>query len=194
RVTKYEAQLLVVGVFLYLLNAQGDPVGLMMDGDKALFLEPRKTSEGVAQMVFQLSSSKPSHPSSLLTSLSSLRNRLRKPSVIWICSDFDNDPELLLEKIKSCRNDGHDVRVLHFFHPHERDMPWEGECEFEDMEEAFSGIKVHPADLRAQYHQEYLSHQKLIKSRLIQMGIPYYLYDITQPVEQIVIDIFQSQS
>lgn len=171
---KYDIQLILVGVFIHLFSGQGDAAGLsMLQNNQCVFLDPKKTKSGITQLLSTLYNYTPIGSETQIDLINTCINKIRKPSVFWIFCDFDHDPEKLLEKIKLLKQQQQDVRVIHLFHPEEKELSWRGRCLFKDIEEELEDQRVYPEQIEQAYKEVYKEHCNLIRNFFKRHSIPY---------------------
>lgn len=189
---KYHFQMLMSRVFLYLLNNQSDPVGIILEThDRSNAFKPSTTSTDHLNAIQHLMNHQPSKSFDLPSRLSKFQQQLKKNSIIWIMTDFDCNSEPFIPILKNLNKEGHDVRVLHLYHPNEKNFSWKGECEFNNIEDTNQFEKIRPELLKQKYLKLYLNHQNYIQKIMKEIGIPYFYIDITLPIEKHIIQIFE---
>lgn len=187
--SKHRAQILLAGALLYLLGGQGDSAGLCLAGEGDASFEPAKTSPAHARMIAHLAALAPAGQAGLAAFLGRLRERLRGPACLWIFSDFDAAPEDTCAAIRVLAEDGHDVRVLHLFHPAERELSWRGECRFTDPEGAIADLLFRPETIAAEYAAEWELHCAGIHAELSGAGVLVSRIDVTAPLQTALLQI-----
>ena len=194
--TKFRSQLLLCGALIYLLHAQGDKVGLGMAHEtQPELIEPMRRTEGLQQMISLLSDQKEKNSRTFLKTVDLLLKNLRRPSILWIMTDFDCDPTKLLSLIKSASSQGHDIKVVHWMHPDEKYLPYNGEVEFIDLELNIEDLKLYPEELQKVYEKTYLDHCDTIKKELTPIeNVNFHTIDITTPIETWLIETLRQSS
>lgn len=194
--SKYRMQVILAGVISHLLVAQGDSVGLAMEKEAAAFVTfpPKRTREGVTEIVRDLCSYFPRNSSSsVIGACRFISGRLRRPAVVWVMTDLDSEPSTLMEAAGTLVERGHEVRLFHLVHPYEEDLPWKGNCLFQDLEYAFRDRLLHPEHLAALYREIYKEHVACVSEGLGSMGAAFQRIDVTSPLEDILPLIFSEQ-
>jgi len=190
--SKYRTQTLLAGALIYLLSGQGDPVGLLLGSQQnRVSTTPRLTWEGLSSMVYLMSDFKPQGGSFILDGLNSLQEQIKKPSCLWLMTDFDMAIEPIMEQLAHLRDGGHDIRIIHLYHPWERQIPWRGDCLFQDLEESYEECRLHPEEIDAQYQQEYDQHVDHIQSCCRERSLVCHYLNITKDIEAHLVEILQ---
>lgn len=202
--TKQEIQMLLVGAILHLMSGHGDPVGMSFSTPRGdtLSYRPRRSREGLAELVRDLAESvrhnegKPGEAQdarrhSPAESARMLAGRLRAPAVIFILTDFADENAAEQAKLyANLQARGHDVRILHLFHPYERNLPWRGDCSFEDLEESLDDLRADPSRIRELYERAYDEHVETVRENLKDTGVLYHNLNVTRPVGEHLMRLF----
>jgi len=188
--SKYLYQLMLTGVLVHLLKGQGDSTGLIIEHKhKPFFLTPQKTLSGITELLSKLCHFKPSELSNYGNSILNIRKRQFRPCVFWFITDFDNEPSKFIKDIKSLKDEGHDVRVIHLYHKEEKELAWRGECLFSDIENEIEAAKLRPELLQKEYLEIYLKHCDEIKNSIRDYEIPYHYFNIDGQLEEQIIQL-----
>lgn len=180
---KHRFMVLLAGALMYLLNGRGDPVGVMLagEGEQPSF-NPSRTWGGLAEMIRHMAGVRPAGVTTLAGPLTRLAGRLQKTSLVWVLTDFDRGWSGVSGILEHIANHGHDLRVIHPYHPAERDLPGSGECRFEDMEGVVKSITLQPEAIAAEYRLAYDQQVEELRQAMQRMGADYHHLDIAQPM------------
>ncbi len=187
--SKRRAQLLIAGALTHFLSGQGDAVGLLIEkeGGAIEHLAPRRTREGLAELIRRASAQPPVRAAPALpAALKILAEMLRSPAVVWAMTDFADAPGPALTELAHLAAAGHDVRVLHLAHPFEERPPWGGDCLLRDPEDAIPERRLHLEDLLREYSETYARHCEAIARALRNAGALYDRLEVTRPLEEIL--------
>lgn len=182
-ITKAHYQTLICGICLHFFPAQGDSVGMILAGSNGRIdrFTPCRTREGLSELVRNLSQADirgkaPESPARALLP------QLKRPSVVWCFGDFDDmDPERQTP-LFSMSERGHDVRMLHLYHPDETRLPWNGDCRFEDLEESIAATNLRADSIHELYARVYREHVDSRIKALEEKGVLVVSVDITAPL------------
>jgi hypothetical protein len=95
--------------------------------------------------------------------------------------------------MKAASSQGHDIKLIHWMHPDEKFLPYQGEVEFIDLEHKTEDLKLFPEDLQQAYLETYQKHCEQIQQSLKQLkNVHYHLIDITQSIESWLIDTLRT--
>jgi len=194
--TKFHCQLLLCGALIYLLHAQGDKVGLAMAKElQPELVEPMRRNESLQQMIAMLAGQTDKNSQTLTQTLELLLGNLRRPSILWVMTDFDQDPEPLINILKNASNQGHELNLIHWMHPDESDLPYRDEIEFIDLEKKIENLKLFPEELQTIYQNTYRDHCLFIERALASIQhLHYHRIDITSPIEAWLIKTLRQSS
>lgn len=190
--SKYEYQLMLFGALMYLFNGQGDPIGsILSHHEEGMSFNPSRTWNGLTEMVRYIADVEPGGDTHLLESIQALMPKLQRNSHIWITTDFDRGLRGLETVIEQMASEGHDVRIVHMYHPWEREMPWNGECKYEDMESNYENVLIRPEDIKEAYLKAYDEFQHEISETVKSKGALYYHVDCSLPIVDHIIRILE---
>lgn len=181
---KHHAQVLLAGLLGHLLTGQGDSVGLLLErpGGAPLVVEPRRTLEGVAGMLRALSAFSPAGADpGTAAACARLRERLSRPSLVFVFGDLDAGADPLVEPVRDLARRGHDVRFLFLLHPWEADPPWRGSCLFSDLEGTRPDRLLRPEELRETWRDVHREHVDSSLAALAAAGAACAVLDVTRP-------------
>jgi hypothetical protein len=108
---------------------------------------------------------------------------LGRSSVIWMLSDFNDNSEALMAWSEAWRSMGHEVRLMHLFHPTEMDLGGLGLTIFEDLEKQLDEQPLDVDEIREGYIKEMQTHLTSIRQRAKMASIPLSSIDVTQSPE-----------
>ena len=77
--------------------------------------------------------------------------RIQRRGLVLLLSDLMDDPEPVISGLKHFRHRGHEVVVFQILDPREVDLDFDGEVEFEALEEPGRRVRLEPAHLRDGY-------------------------------------------
>lgn len=194
--SKFKSQLLLCGALIYLLHAQGDKVGLALAHEKQPeLIEPMRRTEGLQQMISMLADQEKKNSQNFIATFDLLIKNLKQPSVLWIMTDFDHDPAEFFKTLQEASNQGHDIKLIHWMHPDESNLPYLGEVEFKDLEKSFEDMKLFPEDIQKAYIQTYQDHCESISKECEQIAhLNYHYIDITTPIEAWLVQTLRQTS
>ena len=173
-----------------LLIRQGDAVGaLAFAAAERAYLPPSSRRGHLDDLLHTLLNAQ-AHPTvapqtDLAPLCQSLMERLRRPGLVVLISDFIVDPPSLEKTLRRLRSRGHDVAVLHLIDPAERDFPYEGMVRFAGLEG--EGHLLCEADLlRADFVRLFAAHCAAIAAACHHHQVDYHVFDTARPWVEIV--------
>ncbi|MEM6859420.1 MAG: DUF58 domain-containing protein [Myxococcota bacterium] len=136
RPSKLRVAALAAAALSYVLNRQGDAVGLATHDDQLVIRVPSRARRGQMQEIMQiLAGLEASGPSRLGPVLDSLAEGLRQRSVVLLFSDLLDGGLEALGALSRLRARKHDVALFHVLDPDELEFPFEDATRFLSMED-----------------------------------------------------------
>lgn len=140
----------------YLLLRQNDAVGLVTFDEAPLAMVPARSMRKQLFQVLKVLDSLPTGSGTQLGEvLHRVAERVQRRGLILLLSDLMDDPERIISGLKHFRHRGHEVIVFQILDPREVDLGFEGEVEFESLEEPGRRIRLEPSHLRESYQQRF---------------------------------------
>jgi hypothetical protein len=81
--------------------------------------------------------------------------RVQRRGLVLLLSDLMDDPDRIISGLKHFRHKGHEVVVFQILDPREVDLAFEGEVEFESLEEPGRKIRMEPSHLQESYRHRF---------------------------------------
>ena len=148
----------------YLLLRQNDAVGLVTFDEAPLVRVPTRS---MRRQLFQVLKVLDDLPRGRRTALGEVLHRVaesvQRRGLVLLMSDLMDDPASVMAGLKHFRHRGHEVVVFQILDPREVDLAFEGEVEFESLEEPGRRIRMEPAHLRESYRERFASWQSSLR-------------------------------
>ncbi len=181
--SKHDHAVLLAAALAYLLMGQGDAVGVStFGGGDSRFVPPRAHRSHLNVVMEVLSSIHPAGRGGIAEALAEFAPRVTRRSLVVLISDLLEEPEAILETMKTLRTRRNDVVVFHLLHPDELTFPYDDVSRFVDPEESDGGLVVDPREIREGYLQELDGFLSTIRQRLLESRVDYNLIDTGRPV------------
>jgi len=140
----------------YLLLRQNDAVGLVTFDEAPLSMVPARSMRKQLFQVLKVLDDLPTGKGTRLGRvLHRVAERVQRRGLILLLSDMMDDPDRIISGLKHFRHMGHEVIVFQILDPREVDLGFEGEVEFESLEEPGRKIRMEPSHLRESYRQRF---------------------------------------
>jgi uncharacterized protein (DUF58 family) len=140
----------------YLLLRQNDAVGLVTFDEAPLARVPARS---MRKQLFQLLKILDHLPAGTGTNLGEVLHRvaerIQRRGLVLLLSDMMDDPASIISGLKHFRHRGHEVVVFQILDPREIDLDFQGEVEFESLEEPGRKIRLEPAHMRDGYIERF---------------------------------------
>lgn len=188
--SKFSAQQLICGALLYFLHGQGDSVGISLTQNDTLRTLPcSRSRHALDEAIGAIGGALPQGRANPTQALEKVAQVLKRPAHLWVMTDFDGEPEPWMSLLRELSEFGHQVHVLHLFHPRERDLPWTGSVIFEDLEQQVEDAQFHVDDISASYREAYVQHCDTIEAQLSELGVHHHLLSVAAAPESWMMEI-----
>ncbi|MBT3604149.1 MAG: DUF58 domain-containing protein [Candidatus Latescibacteria bacterium] len=182
--TKFQYAAYTTAALSQLMLRQRDAVGLItFDEHVQSYLPPRSVGSHLHALLSTLQNTQPQGADTdLAASFHDLAERIKRRGLIIVLSDLFDDPDRLLSGLKHFRHRKHEVVVFHILDPRERDLQFDRETRFVDLESG-SQIATEPWHIAPAY-QEHM--EKLIarfRQECRDALIDYVLLDTEEPFD-----------
>ncbi|MCB1185282.1 DUF58 domain-containing protein [bacterium] len=156
RPTKVRYASYLAAALSYLLLRQNDAVGLVTFDEKPLQMVPaRSVRRQLFQVLKVLEGLPDGHGTNLGEVLHRVAERVQRRGLVLLFSDLMDEPERILAGLKHFRHRGHEVVVFHILDPREIALDFDGEVEFESLEQPDQRVRLEPAHLREGYRARF---------------------------------------
>jgi uncharacterized protein (DUF58 family) len=140
----------------YLLLKQNDAVGLVTFDETPLARVPARSMRKQLFQVLKVLDDLPAGSGTNLGEvLHRVAERVQRRGLILLLSDLMDDPAAIMSGLKHFRHQGHEVVVFQILDPRETDLDFDGEVEFESLEEPGRRIRLEPAHMRDGYIERF---------------------------------------
>ncbi len=140
----------------YLLLRQNDAVGLVTFDEAPLAMVPaRSVRRQLFQVLKVLDDLPPGRGTDLGEVLHRVAERIPRRGLVLLLSDMLDESSRIVDGLKHFRHRGHEVVAFQILDPREMDLGFDGEVEFEALEEPGRKIRLEPAHLREGYRRRF---------------------------------------
>lgn len=135
RLSKYRYAARAAAALAWLASREGDTFGLgLMGQGLSQWLPPRTGRVQFENCLSLLEQQPPDQPGDLCASLDELSETCRTRGVVFLFSDFIDDPGQLTSRLSQLRQQGQDVRAVQILSPEEARLPSSGDFQLVDPE------------------------------------------------------------
>jgi uncharacterized protein (DUF58 family) len=175
--TKFEYAICLAAALGYLMIHQQDPVGLVtFDTKIEAALPPRSKRTQLGNILALLSNLKPAGQTDIAACLNQLSAMMRTKSLVMLFSDLLTDPEPVLQSLHRLRHGGHDIILFHILDEAEVHFPFEGVCEFREVEGP-GKLTLDARHMRGDYLKSLSEFQNLYRDECAKANIDYVAMD-----------------
>lgn len=194
-VTKFEYAISLAAAVTFLLLRQRDAVGsAIYDTRLHSLIPPSSRSSALHQILGSLSRALPEETEGRATgtvdSLRDLAERIRRPGLTIVLSDFLDEPENVLTALRSLRHRRGDVLAVQILDPRERTFDFGTERTFRDMETGRE-ISTQPQLIRKAYRDAMETFTDTIRRGCREHGIHFTQLDTTTPFDRGLAEILR---
>ena len=182
--TKFQYAAYTTAALSQLMLRQRDAVSLITFDDHIQnYLPPRSVGSHLHALLTTLQNTTPSGADTdLAASFHDLAERIKRRGLIVVLSDLFDDPDRLLSGLKHFRHRKHEVVVFHILDPRERDLNFDRETRFVDLESG-SQIATEPWHIAPAYREHMENLIKRFRQECRDALIDYVLLDTEEPFD-----------
>jgi len=174
----------------YILNAQGDPVGLAtFDVGLREMIPARSRRSHLSVLCQKLGLMTPGKEGDLAQTIREVAARLKRRSLIMLVSDCFAPSEPMIKALSQLRIRGHELLVFQPLHPDELDFPFKRGTRFVNLEDAEDEEQVDPSTLRKSYLARLGEWQEELAGGLLQHRIELFPMRTDVPVGEAVSNV-----
>lgn len=152
-VSKFRYGCYLAASLAYLLIHQKDAAGLaVFDTQVKKVLTPRATRSYLKTIEETLNQASPGGETDIASNLHLIAERMTRRGLVIVISDLMDDPEKVMMGLKHFRHRQHEVIVFHVLDPQERELNFQGDVLFEDMESG-ERLSTQPWHIRKDYRK-----------------------------------------
>jgi uncharacterized protein (DUF58 family) len=154
-ITKHRYATFISAALTHLMLRQRDAVGLVsFDSELRTYLPPRSVNSYLHTLLHAIESSAPDgSDTNLADTFHDLAERIKRRALIIVLSDLLDDTDQVLNGLKHFRHRNHEVIVFHVIDPREKDLAFDRETLFVDLESG-SRISTEPWQIAKEYREE----------------------------------------
>lgn len=173
--SKFDHAAIASSVLAYLLQHDGDAIGLYTFNDKILSRLPPSGRVSQLEAIFEILSLGPTTgKTNLAPLLHEVCERMTRKGVVFIFSDFLDDIDSLMEGIRHLNHLGHEVVAFHLMDPQELDFPFQDPTLFRGLE-GEPQLDADPVSLRQSYLENLDRWRNNLREELRKLDSDYVL-------------------
>jgi uncharacterized protein (DUF58 family) len=184
-VSKFDYARLLAASLGYLLTAQRDAIGLVTFDSKIRDrVEPSTNPKNFRLIASALGACAPGEETSLAQFFDRLIPTLKRRSLVFIISDFFDDPAVLQQALLQFRRARHEAILLQVLAPEEAEFPFEKPTQFRNLELDGDRLLVDPHRLRKIYLKQFRGFQEQLKQMALGSGFDLLTMSTAEPFEK----------
>ena len=183
-VTKFQYAAYTAAALSHLMLRQRDAVGLVTFDDQIQnYLPPRSVTSHLHTLLASLQNTSPQGADTdLATAFHDLAERIVRRGLVIVISDLFDDPDRLLNGLKHFRHRNHEVIVFHVLDPRERDLNFDRETRFVDLESG-NQIATEPWHIAPAYREHMEALIERFRRECRESLIDYVLLETSDPFD-----------
>jgi len=180
---KYDCAATIAASLAWLALSHGDAVGCAIFDDRVRAAVPPRTKRSqLTGVVEVLESPRGGRTTAFLPVLRSLAETLPRRGMVIVVSDLLGDRDGIFRGLRSLRERGHDIALLHVMDDDELDFPFQGPTRFEGLELP-EHLACNPRALRAGYLAALEDFLAEVRQRAAGARCDYALVRTGEPVD-----------
>lgn len=184
--TKHDYSRTMAASLAWLLNRQGDAVGLSLFDERLRTVVPERYRPGqLRRILITLEEPTSGRDTNPATALEHAAARLPRCGLAVVISDLLAPVEQLETGLRLLRGIGHDVIVFQVLDPVELTLAVDGPRLFEDLESSQS-LYADPETARADFQQRIRDHNAQVERVCSQLGVSFVRVTTDQPLELVL--------
>lgn len=191
--TKHDYARTVAASLSWLLNRQGDAVGLTLFDSHVRAIVPARYRPGQLRRLFvtleEPASGLDTQPG---VAMEDVAQRLRKRGLVILISDMLAPVQQIGDGLRLLRGCLHDLIVFQILDPAEKNLTFDGPKLFEDLE-TDQKIYADPDAARADYQRRFDEHNMAIQTECENVGAAYRQLITDQPLELALADFLHAR-
>lgn len=185
-ITKFRYATVLAAALAYLVTTRGDAVGMLTQGERrAGYLPARSGRAHLQGLIASLDRLRPQGTWDAPRMIALAAERLRKPGVLIVLSDFYDDEEETTTALRRAARAGHDVAMLQMTSAEEGTLAHRGQLEFVDAETGRRRV-VDATSAAPAYAAAVAAFHDRCRTRAHRDGIDYALVSTADPPAQVL--------
>ena len=182
-VSKYQYSSWLAALLAYLAKRQQDAIGLLLFSDDVMeFRPPSARSEALHSVLHILEQAKPGRGTSMGQPVRNYCDRINRPGIIAVISDFLDHPEKILDELKPLHGRGQDVILFQVLDPGEIKLQLKQGARLQDMETG-SAVNIDADFAATEYSDLMQQHIQGIRDVAKSTGAEHVLLQTDQPLD-----------
>ena len=191
--SKFDYGCCLSAALTYLMIHQRDQVGLVLFGeDVQRRIPPRNSPAHLKFVLEQLEKAEPGGETGIARSLHAIAETTKRRGIIVVISDLIDEPDDVMNALNHFRHNRNEVIVFNTFTPAERELPFEGLVDFEDLETGHK-LQVRADVIRDEYKRRFEDFVGRYKKDCAASRIDYQFVTTDVPFEAMLAAYLQNR-
>lgn len=191
--SKWDYASTIAASLAWLLNRQGDAVGLTLYDDQIRDVVPARYRPGhFRRLLVTMERAAAGKLTDTAGALRDAAGRLQKRGLVVLISDLLSPADDLSASLSVLRSCGHDVVVLQIMDPAEATLNFSGPVQFQDLE---TSVRVHadPDAIRAEYVEQIEAHNREVREECEAAGAAFRQFLTDEALEVCLAEFLQAR-
>lgn len=187
-ITKFEYAKYLLAALAFIGSGQHDRVGLFISpGQSATVLTPHRGHAHLHRLLRQLSNAETNEDTAPFSLFEHHVTTIKKRAIIVVVSDLLGNETEITSFLRRAAFGGHSIILFHILDKAERELPFNGNIDFRDLESPFCQVMRVTDSLRERYKQEVTNYCGSLRALCSRLGIEYASIDTDTPYDAALI-------
>ncbi len=187
-ITKFEYAKYLLAALAFIGSGQHDRVGLCISpGQASAVLAAHPGRAHLHRLLRLLSNAETNEDKAPFAYFERYVGTVKKRAIVVLVSDLLGDGGAITSFLRRAAFGGHSIILFHILDKAERDLPFDGNIDFRDLETPFQQM-VHITDsLREKYRQEVAGYCDSLRAQCARLGLEYASVDTDTPFDSALV-------
>jgi uncharacterized protein (DUF58 family) len=185
--TKFDYGKMMAACLAYLILHQRDAISMSLfdDGVVRNYIPRTGNLASIHGIMATLAAFNPSQKTNVGDVLHQMAGQIKRKGIVILISDLFDDEQKVLDGIQHLRFGGQEVIVFHVMDPYELEFPFDGNVEFDGLEQT-SLLKTRPYEIRKSYLQQIENFRKRMSEGCERNSTHYLLVNTSHPLHEVL--------
>lgn len=173
-ISKFEYSKYLLAALAFIGSGQHDRVGLFISpGQPTAVLAPHRGHAHLHRLLRHLSNAETNQDNTPFPIFQRHISTLKKRTIIVVVSDFLDNEEEIISFLRRAAFGGHNILLFQILDKAERDLPFNGNIDFRDLEGPASHLTRVTDNLRKRYQDQLKQYCDSLRAQCARLGVNY---------------------
>ncbi len=183
-ISKFDYAKYLLAALAFIGSGQHDRVGLLISpGQSTKILPPHRGRAHLHRLLRQLSTAETNQDTAPFPVFQNPLGTIKKRAIIVVVSDFLGNEGEITSFLRRVAFGGHSVILFHILDKAERELTFNGNIDFRDLESPFRQVMRVTDSLRDKYKQEVAKYCESLRAQCARLGVEYASIDTDTPYD-----------